>query len=227
MQRVCMNFARSENRNGRTGGEMMRYGFMQRTMWVVFNSSYKKAIKIVLDENDADDVMKRAKKKYRDILNHVNEFDKESRFLTNILSCAMLSAVLLSIEKTYDVETIRVYYKTAMDNKIMHMAVVSEKNYTEKGRKKLKASAEKSQSITNPYDWKFTVKDGETINQYTATFYTCGICTLMNKLGLSEYIPAMCAFDYDMAEMNNTKFTREFTLATGGPYCDCHYDHSK
>ena len=105
--------------------------------------------------------------------------------------------------------------------------MVSERNYTEKGRARLKAFARKSQSITNPYDWKFTVEDGETINQYTATFYTCGICTLMNRLGLSEYIPAMCAFDYDMAAMNNTKFTREFTLATGGPYCDCHYDHSR
>lgn len=40
MQLVCMNFARSENRNGRTGGEMMRYGFMQRTMWIVFTAVF-------------------------------------------------------------------------------------------------------------------------------------------------------------------------------------------
>ena len=200
---------------------------MQRAMWIAFHSSFKEAIKTVLDEKDADNVMKRAKKKYREILNGVDEFDKGSRFLTNILNCAMLSAVLLCTEKKYDAETVRIYYKTAMDNKIMRKVVVSERNYTEKGRARLKAFARKSQSITNPYDWKFTVEDGETINQYTATFYTCGICTLMNRLGLSEYIPAMCAFDYDMAEMNNTKFTREFTLATGGPYCDCHYDHSK
>lgn len=205
----------------------MRYRFMQCAMWIAFNGSFKEAIKTVLDENDEDGVMKRAKKKYREILSSIDEFDKGSRFLTNILSCAMLSAVLLSIEKTYDVETIRIYYKTAMDNKIMRRVVVSERNYTEKGRARLKAFAEKSQSITNPYDWKFTVEDGETINQYTATFYTCGICTLMNSLGLSEYIPAMCAFDYDMAGMNNTKFTRAFTLAAGDPYCDCHYDHSK
>lgn len=203
----------------------MRYGFMQRTMWIAFGSSFKEAVKTVLDENDANDIMKRAKKEYRKILSNIDEFDKGSRFLTNILSCAMLSAVLLSIEKKYDVETIRIYYKTAMSNKIMRMAAANEKNYTEKGRKKLKAFAEKSQSITNPYDWKFAVTDGKTINQYTAIFYTCGICTLMNRLGLSEYIPAMCAYDYDMAEMNNTKFTREFTLAAGGPYCDCHYDH--
>lgn len=71
------------------------------------------------------------------------------------------------------------------------------------------------------------MEDGKTINQYTATFHTCGICTLMTKLGLTGYIPTMCAFDYDMAEMNHTKFTREYTLASGGPYCDCHYDHRK
>lgn len=200
---------------------------MQRAMWIAFHSSFKEAIKTVLDEKDADNVMKRAKKKYREILNGVDEFDKGSRFLTNILNCAMLSAVLLCTEKKYDAETVRIYYKTAMDNKIMRKVVVSERNYTEKGRARLKAFARKSQSITNPYDWKFTVEDGETINQYTATFYTCGICTLMNRLGLSEYIPAVCAFDYDMAAMNHTKFTREFTLAAGGPYCDCHYDHSK
>ncbi len=205
----------------------MRYGFMQRAMWIAFCSSFKEAVRTVLDENDADSVMKRAKKKYREILKGVDEFDKESRFLTNILSCAMLSAVLLCVEKRYDVETVRLYYKTAMDNKIMRKVAVSERNYTEKGRARLKAFAEKSQSITNPYDWKFAVEDGETINQYTATFYTCGICTLMNRLGLSEYIPAMCTFDYDMAAMNHTKFTREFTLAEGGPYCDCHYDYRK
>lgn len=205
----------------------MRYGFMQGAMWIVFHSSFKEAVKTVLDENDVDGVMKRAKKKYREILADIDEFDKGSRFLTNILSCAMLSAVLLCVEKRYDVEIVRIYYKAAMDNKIMRRAVVSKRNYTEKGRARLRGFAEKSQSITNPYDWKFKVEDGETINQYTAIFYTCGICTLMNSLGLSEYIPAMCAFDYDMSAMNNTKFTREFTLAAGGPYCDCHYDHSK
>ena len=80
-------------------------------------------------------------------------------------------------------------------------------------------------SNENQYSWKFTVEDGKTLNQYVATFYTCGICYLMKKLGLEEYIPAMCSLDYDMARLNNTKFTREFTLASGGKYCDCHYDH--
>ena len=99
------------------------------------------------------------------------------------------------------------------------------RSYTEKGRAELKKQAEASQKNRNPYSWIFKVEDGKTINQYTATFYTCGICHLMEKLGLREYIPAMCTLDYDMAELNHTRFTRSCTLANGDNYCDCHYDH--
>ena len=37
----------------------------------------------------------------------------------------------------------------------------------------------------------------------------------MTELGLKEYIPAMCTLDYDMAELNDTVFTKEQTLAGG------------
>lgn len=140
----------------------------------------------------------------------------------------MLSSVLLSVKNKYSLEEVRVYYRKAMcDNKLTKMASKKSKAYTEKGRETLKQQAKQSEILAakNPYSWRFTVEDGATINQYTATFYTCGICYLMTKLGLKEYIPAMCTLDYDMAELNNTVFTREYTLAGGGAYCDCHYDH--
>ena len=142
------------------------------------------------------------------------------------VNCALLSAVLLSVEKKYTVEEIRLYYRKAMcENKLTKMASKKSKAYTVKGREKLKMQAEKSRTNDNPYSWKFTVEDGETINQYTATFYTCGICRLMTQLGLKEYIPAMCTLDYDMAALNNTEFTREYTIAGGAKFCDCHYNH--
>lgn len=203
----------------------MKYGALPRAMWLAFRGSYKKAIREVLPKENAGAVMEKAHDRYREILAGVEEFDKGSRFAFNIYSCAMLSAVILNLNGKYEVETIRLYYRTAMDNRIMRKFAKKSRAYTEEGRAALKAAAARSQSITNPYDWKFIIEDGETINQYTATFTTCGICTLMNELGIGEYVPAMCAFDYDMAEMNHTKFTRAYTLASGGPYCDCHYDH--
>lgn len=204
----------------------MKYGFIQKLMWAAYKGTFKKQLSEALRESDPKAVMKEAHKKYKEILADVTEFEKGDRFLINILSCAMLSAVLLSVKNKYTVEEVRVYYRKAMcENFITKSAATKSKSYTEKGRAKLKEQAKTSEKNTNPYSWKFTVEDGETINQYTATFYTCGICYLMTKLGLKEYIPAMCTLDYDMAAMNNTVFTREYTLASGGKYCDCHYDH--
>ena len=204
----------------------MKYGFMPKLMWTVYKGTFKKQLSETLREENPKDVMKSAHKKYKEILSDIDEFEKGDRFLINILSCAMLAAVLLSVKNKYTVEEVRLYYRKAMcENFLTKAASTKSKSYTEKGRAKLKEQAKKSEKNTNPYSWKFTVEDGETINQYTATFYTCGICYLMTKLGLKEYIPAMCTLDYDMAAMNNTVFTREYTLAGGGKYCDCHYDH--
>jgi len=206
----------------------MTYGFMPKLMWAAYKGTFKKQLTKTLGEDSSNGVMKLAHKKYKEILADVDEFEKGDRFLINILSCAMLSAVLLSVKNKYTVEEVRVYYRGAMcDNFLTKVASKKSKAYTEKGRELLKQQAEKSEILAakNPYSWRFAVEDGKTINQYTATFYTCGICYLMTKLGLKEYIPAMCTLDYDMAAMNNTAFTREYTLASGGKYCDCHYDH--
>lgn len=204
----------------------MKYSALPKLMWMVFKKDFKKQLTETFNESNPKQVMKNAHLRYKEILAGVDEFKKGDRFLMNILSCAMLSSILLTVENKYDLETVRVYYRKVMcENTILRSKAKKSKSYTLKGREKLKKSAEESMSNENPYSWKFTVEDGKTLNQYVATFYTCGICYLMRKLGLEEYIPAMCSLDYDMARLNNTKFTREFTLASGGKYCDCHYDH--
>lgn len=204
----------------------MKYGFMPKLMWKVFRGSFEKAAATQLNEENAKALMDKAQIKYKEILSEVNEFEKGDRFLVNILSCAMLASVLLVSDKKYDLEEVRNFYRTAMiTNKILRMKAQSNVSYTEKGRKKLKAQAAKSQKSSNPYSWRFTVSDGENINKYTAHFYTCGICYLMKQLGLFEYVPALCSLDYDLAAMNNTVFTRDHTIAEGANNCDCHYSH--
>lgn len=204
----------------------MKYSALPKLMWMLFKKDFKKQLTETFNESNPKQVMKNAHLRYKEILAGVDEFKKGDRFLMNILSCAMLSSILLTVENKYDLETVRVYYRKVMcENTILKSKAKKSKSYTLKGREKLKKSAEESMSNENPYSWKFTVEEGKTLNQYVATFYTCGICYLMRKLGLEEYIPAMCSLDYDMARLNNTKFTRKFTLASGGKYCDCHYDH--
>lgn len=203
----------------------MRYGFIQRLMWTGFKGTFRKQLSKSFDERNPAEVMKNARKKYREILSGVDEFEKGDRFLMNILSCAMLSAVLLLTKKIFPGRSPRLLPQGDVRKLSDESSRQKSRSYTAKGRKLLKSQAKESEKNTNPYSWKFSVKDGETLNQYTATFHTCGVCFLMTKLGLKEYIPAMCSLDYDMAAMNNTEFSREFTLAGGGKYCDCHYNH--
>lgn len=203
----------------------MKYGFLPRAMWMAFSRSFRKALVIVLQEPDPATVMQKACKEYRAILGGVNEFDKDDKFIINILSCAMLAAVLRNIGKPCDVETARKYYEAAMNNAVTRFTIAHANTYTVQGQAAMKRRAERSQQIQNPYSWKFTYEPGETVNQYTATFSTCGICRLMKELGLEQYTPALCAYDYPMNAMANTEFTRQYTLASGGPCCDCHYNH--
>lgn len=204
----------------------MRYGFFPKTMWKLFNGNFKKQLKKELHEPKVGYVMKNAKKRYKEIVESIQEFDKGDRFLFNILSCAMLSSVLLSVTNHYAVSEITSYYSKAMNTKMLRKTIKKSTAYTAKGREILKNQAKNSELQSNPYSWVFEIQDGENLNEYTATFKTCGICHLMKELNLEEYIPAMCAFDYDMAKLNNTEFSRQYTLASGGPYCDCHYKHN-
>ena len=46
----------------------------------------------------------------------------------------------------------------------------------------------------------------------------------MQELGLQDLTPALCHLDYTMAEARGSAtFVLEYTLASGGPYCDCGY----
>lgn len=46
----------------------------------------------------------------------------------------------------------------------------------------------------------------------------------MKKLGLYDLTPALCHLDYTMSDAGGaSSFVREYTLASGGPYCDCGY----
>ena len=73
-----------------------------------------------------------------------------------------------------------------------------------------------------PGTWSFT--NTPTAAGMKGRFTKCGICVLMKKLGLYDLTPALCHLDYTMSEAGGvTDFVRQYTLASGGPYCDCGY----
>ena len=76
----------------------------------------------------------------------------------------------------------------------------------------------------NPYSWNMGFYEYPDGSGYEGRFTKCGICVLMKELGLYDLTPALCHLDYTMSEAGGvTNFVRQYTLASGGPYCDCGY----
>lgn len=205
----------------------MKYDMMSRLYWTVFKGGFERELKNTLGISNVEAVMKKAHKKYREMLESVQPFERRTRFISNIILASILGSVYLSLDEKPDIEKMTVFNREAlMNNRIMLKAIVSEKNYTAEGQEMLRRQAEISLTDNNPYSWQYTFEAGETLMEYTATFKTCGILHLYRMWGIEELTPAMCRLDYDMAAANNTEFVREQTLADGGEYCDCHYIHT-
>ena len=203
----------------------MKYAFLPRGMWTVFRPTFEREL-YRMSKADAPSVMDRAAVRYQEILQPIPEFEKGDRFLLNILSAAMLAAVYLELPEKPALDQVEDFYHHAMtDNAAMKLFIKKGSSYTEKKQTKLAQQAIDSAGryARNPYTWKFTYEPGPDVNSYCTRFTTCGIKYLFETLGISEITPAMCTYDYDMAELAGSIFTREYTLAGGGPCCDCHY----
>lgn len=201
----------------------MKYGFFPRAKWAVFQGPFRRQLPIITGcETSA--LMRRVKHTYREILRPVSKFERNDRFLVNLLSATILAAVYLNLPGKPGLESVMAYYHRAMtENAVMKVFLRKDDHYCAKFQVKLARQAEASWYRSNPYTWQFRFEAGPDLNSYSTYFDTCGIVYLFRKLGISEITPAMCSYDYDMAEFGGSVFNRRHTLTGGGPCCDCHY----
>ena len=206
----------------------MKYIGMPKGMWLLFHRSFREKLVSVLcfDRTAAIETEKKAFPKYKEIIVSLPEFEKADRFKMNIVNCAMLSAFYLSMEKKPNLNQMTEYYKQAMMTAPMKWfcRMSGKKKFSEKDIQGMKDTAALRAADRNPYSWNMEYLPYPDGSGYEARFTTCGICTLMKELGLFDLVPAMCRLDYTMSEAGGvSEFVREYTLASGGPYCDCGY----
>lgn len=210
----------------------MKYLGMPMGMWALFEGSFREQLTAVFgyDADTAREIEKKAKPKYKEIIRDLPEFEKADRFKMNIVNSAMLGAFILSMPQRPEVEPLTEYYARAMMTKPMKWFCrkSGKAKFTEKDIAGMKATAELKAADRNPYSWNMDYYEYPDGSGYEGRFFKCGICELMKKLGLYDLTPAMCHLDYTMSEAGGaTDFVRKYTLASGGPYCDCGYKKKK
>lgn len=206
----------------------MKYQGMPGGMWLLFGRSFRRQLSLTLgyDRAEAKRITAKAKKKYREITASLPEFEKKDRFQINIVSCAMFCAFLLNLPVRPSVEEAAAFYREGMMTAPMRWFC------RRSGKRKFSAGDELGMRETaalraadrNPYSWNMDFLPYPDGSGYEARFLKCGICTLAGELGLFDLVPAMCRLDYTMSEAGGvSEFVRQYTLASGGPYCDCGY----
>ena len=206
----------------------MQYIGMPMGMWALFAGSFERQLTAVLgyDADTAKTITQNAKPKYRKIIRELPEFERADRFQMNIVNCAMVGAFILSMPQRPAVEPLTEYYARAMMTKPMRWFCrrSGKRKFTPEDIAGMKQTAALRAADRNPYSWNMDFYEYPDGSGYEGRFTRCGICELMKKLGLYELTPALCHLDYTMSEAGGTTdFVREYTLASGGPYCDCGY----
>ena len=206
----------------------MKYVGMPMGMWALFAGSFRKNLESIfgLSAAASKEVEEKAKVKYRELISRLPEFEKADRFKMNAVNCALLGAFVLNMPERPQVEPLTEYYANSMMTPAMKwFCRKSGKNkFTQKDIDGMKATEKLKAADRNPYSWNMDYYEYPDGSGYEARFTQCGICTMMKEMGLYDLTPALCHLDYTMAEAGETcDFVREYTLASGGPYCDCGY----
>ncbi len=204
----------------------MKYIGMPMGMWLLFHRSFRREMVGVLgfSEAAAAETERKALPKYREIIAGLPEFEKRDRFKMNIVNCAMLAAYYMNMEHKPTAEQMTGYYEKAMMTGPMRAfcRMGGKKKFSKKYIAGMRATAALNAADRNPYSWNMEFLPYADGSGYEARFSRCGICTLMKELGIAEIVPAMCRLDYTMSDAGGAaEFVRQYTLASGGPYCDC------
>ena len=206
----------------------MKYVGMPLGMWLLYRKSFREHLVSVLglSPREAEKIAEKAKPKYREIIEKLPVFEKGDRFQMNIVNCALLCAFVLSMERRPTVQQLTDFYAQAMMTAPTRWfcRMGGKRKFTDADIQGMKQTAALRAADRNPYSWNMDYLPYPDGSGYEARFTKCGICTLMKELDLFELTPAMCRLDYTMSEAGGvSQFVRQYTLASGGPYCDCGY----
>lgn len=206
----------------------MKYMGMPWGMWLLYRKSFERNLTAVLrlPAADAKAIAKKAKRRYREIIAGLPEFEKGDRFKMNLVNSAVFASFYLYTEPSPTLAQATEYYERSMMTAPTRWfcRMGGRQKFTEKDMEGMRATAAFRAADRNPYSWNMDFLPYADGSGYEARFTRCGICALMKELGIDEVTPALCRLDYAMSKAGGASdFVRRYTLASGGPYCDCGY----
>lgn len=133
----------------------MKYFGMPCGMWILFKGSFQRNLNTVLgiDNRNAVKITAQAKRKYKEIIDMLPEFEKGDIFKMNLVNCALFASFCLNMEKIPPLTQIMDYYTKSMMTLPMRWfcQMSGKQKFSSMDIKNMKAVAALRPADRNPY----------------------------------------------------------------------------
>ncbi len=191
----------------------------------MFKGSMKEVLIEKFDKEYANEIMKKSKTIYRQMVEEADDIGADNPMAYNELFALAFVAPYLASEKKISPETVQEMMRRSLYH-IKWYFTRTDLN-TDRGKAENKKNIVKYAKWYTPkkeqrYPSSFKV-DFEGQPYEGACYYRitrCPICAYTKKLGVSELMPLLCELDEVMISLQHGVLHREQTIADGGEYCD-------
>lgn len=195
-------------------------------IWEIMSSRIKKYLKLLVISENADDLIKKAKPIYKDLLSKVECISDNNPMSGNITTSFIIISVWLSSERRITPEQMSGVLSAAMaDWKMMKMMYGIFDMNTDRGCRAFKNKMQKyaDWAAAHPEDtatWDFNFDESLHKDGFYYHFTRCPIAAFCKKYGYEEITPVLCQIDYITISKMHAVLYREHTIAQGGDMCD-------
>ena len=200
---------------------MMKYNGIY---WNVFAPLIKTSIRNRYGEDVAKRSIKNGKKEYQRILQQADPIGDDNPMITNAYFAYVFVGAWLGSEKVISPEDMAEVMRDVLAKMkpFFGMVNLNSKKGSRKWYHDMKKYEKWYQKHGDEFPTTWQVGFDEELHQDGSYYYftCCPICHLMNKLGYSEIMPALCSTDEDMFRYQHGVLHRNHTIAEGEEMCD-------
>lgn len=193
--------------------------------FALFRGTMKKVLTERYGKNFAKKTMREASSLYQRIVREADDLGKGNPMAYNELFALAFVAPYLACGKQITPEDVQEMMRRSLYHVKWYFSMVDLN--TGKGKAANQKSIlkyvnwytpEREKQYPTSFRVDFVGKPHENACYYRIT--RCPICACCAKLGVSELMPLLCELDEVMIGLQHGVLYRQYTIASGGPYCD-------
>ena len=192
--------------------------------WALFAPMMKKSIAARYGKELAVRSIKQGKKEYRRLLSVADDLGKGNPMASNAYFAYVFAGAWLGSNKEITPDGMGNVMTDVLESKLLRTVfsmtdINKDPKKWYRDMKKYEAWYEKN-GKNYPVNWVVNFDENAHKDGSYYYFTRCPICEFCNRAGIGELMPALCATDEIMFQLQHGKLNRRHTIANGDTICD-------